>query len=59
MTARPDARDEGASAVEYALIVSAIAAVIVSVVIAFGSVVHTSYTNSCVTLGGSTSQCDK
>jgi len=59
MTDCPQTRDAGASAVEYAILVSAIAAVIVLVVIALGSVLHTSYTNSCVKLGGSTSQCAK
>ena len=41
-------RDEvGASAVEYGLIVFAIAAVITLVVLALGNVVRASFTNSC------------
>jgi Flp pilus assembly pilin Flp len=59
MPTRHLALDDGASAVEYALVVSAIAAVIALVVIGFGTVVHSSYSTSCVKLGGSTAQCDK
>jgi Flp pilus assembly pilin Flp len=42
--------DEGASAVEYALIVVSIAAVIVLIVVALGAVVNKSVTNSCDTI---------
>jgi len=41
------AQDVGASAVEYGLIVFAIAAVIVGVVVAFGHVVHDTYSTTC------------
>jgi Flp pilus assembly pilin Flp len=62
MSGRNDG-DEGASAVEYALIVSAIAAVVVLVIVGLGIAVHKSYSNSCVTIGSamksSTSQCGK
>ena len=40
-------RDEGASAVEYALIIAGIAAVVVAIVFALGSVLNTSVGNSC------------
>lgn len=40
-------QDEGASAVEYGLLVAAIAAVIVVVVFAFGSIVRQVFTNTC------------
>jgi len=54
-------RDEGASAVEYALIVSAIAAVVVLVIVTLGTVVHKSYSDSCGKIGSAmssdTSQC--
>jgi pilus assembly protein Flp/PilA len=46
----PFRSDEGASAVEYALIVFAIAAVIAIVVVALGSVVNDSVNNSCNTI---------
>jgi Flp pilus assembly pilin Flp len=53
--------DEGASAVEYALIVFAIAAVISIVVVALGSVLNNSVTNSCdkikSTLNSNSSKC--
>lgn len=39
--------DEGASAVEYGLLVAAIAAVIAGIVFALGSVVNTSFHQSC------------
>lgn len=39
-------RDEGASAVEYGLLVAAIAAVIVSVVFGMGLVVKNAYSNT-------------
>jgi len=54
-------RDEGASAVEYALIVSVIAAVIVVVVVALGGVMQSSYSSSCTSIGhemqSDTSKC--
>ena len=53
--------DEGASAVEYALIVVSIAAVIVLIVVALGTVVNKSVTKSCDTikgtLNGDSSKC--
>jgi Flp pilus assembly pilin Flp len=53
--------DEGASAVEYALIVVSIAAVIVLIVVALGAVVNKSMTNSCThiksTLGNAADKC--
>ena len=42
--------DEGASAVEYGLIVFAIAAVIAAVVFAFGGAVHDMFDSSCRTI---------
>lgn len=54
-------REEGASAVEYALIVSAIAAVVVLVIVTLGVVVHKSYSDSCGKIGSAmssdTSKC--
>ncbi len=44
--------DEGASAVEYALIVVSIAAVIVLIVVSLGTVVNHSITKSCDTIKG-------
>lgn len=38
---------DGASAVEYGLLVAAIAAVIVAVVFALGNVINTSFSNTC------------
>jgi pilus assembly protein Flp/PilA len=43
-------RDRGASAVEYALMVAAIAAVIVLIVFALGGVLQNSMTSSCDTI---------
>jgi len=40
-------QDDGASAVEYGLLVAAIAAVIVVVVFALGSVVKSKFSNTC------------
>lgn len=55
-------RDDGASAVEYALLVAGIAAVVVVIVFALGSVLHSSVHKSCSTIetqfDGGTSQCD-
>jgi Flp pilus assembly pilin Flp len=53
--------DEGASAVEYALIVVSIAAVIVLIVVALGAVVNKSMKTSCdtikTTLNAAQSKC--
>lgn len=55
--------DDGASAVEYALIVGAIAAVVIFVIVALGVVVHKSYSSSCTTIAkgmqSDTTQCSK
>ncbi len=50
-------RDEGASAVEYALLVAAIAAVIVAVLFFFGSTISNVFNNTCKSIanGGTTS----
>lgn len=50
-------REEGASSVEYGLLVAAIAAVIVAVVFGLGSIVKDKFTNtsSCIAAGTSTS----
>lgn len=40
-------QDEGASAVEYGLLVAAIAAVIVLIVFALGGVINEVFTNTC------------
>ena len=47
------AEDRGASAVEYGLMVAAIAAVIVGIVFALGSTVQAKFkeTNTCITAG--------
>jgi pilus assembly protein Flp/PilA len=57
--------DEGASAVEYGLLVAAIAAVIVVVVFALGGLVNSKFKDTCHnidtnggTTTGTTSQCD-
>jgi pilus assembly protein Flp/PilA len=42
--------DDGASAVEYGLLVAAIAAVIVVVVFALGNVVKNKFTNTCTNI---------
>jgi pilus assembly protein Flp/PilA len=47
-------RDEGASAVEYALLVAAIAALIVLVVFAFGGLVKDIFSDTCTTIDGKT-----
>jgi len=46
--------DRGATAVEYALIVTAIAAVIVLIVFALGRVIDTSFTNTCSAINNKT-----
>ena len=43
--------EDGASAVEYGLLVAGIAALIVLVVFAFGGVVSNLFNNSCGTIG--------
>jgi pilus assembly protein Flp/PilA len=43
--------DRGASAVEYGLIVAAIAALIVTIVFGFGGVVQNIFSDSCTTIG--------
>jgi pilus assembly protein Flp/PilA len=43
--------DEGASAVEYGLLVAAIAAVIVVVVFALGNVLHSKFQDTCSKIG--------
>jgi len=43
-------KDRGASAVEYGLMVAAIAAVIVTVVFGLGGVVQSVFTNTCDTI---------
>jgi pilus assembly protein Flp/PilA len=48
------ASDRGASAVEYGLMVAAIAAVIVGVVFGLGSVVHDAFGKTCDRIGTST-----
>ena len=52
-------RDEGASAVEYGLLVAAIAAVIVAVVFLLGTRVKSTFskTNSCIANGSSVAGC--
>jgi pilus assembly protein Flp/PilA len=47
VTARPE---EGASAVEYGLLVSLIAAVVVVAVFALGSLVRNTFTDTCTTI---------
>ena len=42
--------DEGASAVEYSLILVAIAAVIVAIVFVLGNVVYNDYQTTCTTM---------
>jgi pilus assembly protein Flp/PilA len=50
---RPAYDERGASAVEYGLLVAAIAAVIVAIVFGLGSLVHDAFSNtsSCVSAG--------
>jgi len=49
------ARDRGASAVEYGLLVAAIAAVIVGVVFGLGTLVHDAFSKTCTTINTSVS----
>lgn len=46
-------RDRGASAVEYGLLVAAIAAVIVGVVFGLGHLVHEAFSTTCSTINSS------
>jgi len=51
-------RDRGASAVEYGLMVAAIAAIIVLIVLALGGVVQQIFTNTCVSIAeGAETDC--
>lgn len=57
--------EDGASAVEYGLLVAGIAALIVLIVFAFGGVIEDVFTNTCDTVatgitdnGGNTDGCD-
>jgi len=43
----PNAKDRGASAVEYGLMVAAIAAVIVAVVFGLGTIVQKTFSDTC------------
>ncbi|GLY18637.1 hypothetical protein Kisp01_56510 [Kineosporia sp. NBRC 101677] len=56
----PSAGDRGASAVEYALMVAAIAAVIVAVVFGFGSLIESTFqgTSDCIENRQSMPHCD-
>jgi pilus assembly protein Flp/PilA len=47
--------ERGASAVEYGLLIAGIAALIVVVVFAFGSVIKNVFSNTCKAVGGSSS----
>ena len=47
--------ERGASAVEYGLLIAGIAALIVVVVFAFGGVLKNVFSNTCKTVGGSSS----
>ena len=49
--------DEGASAVEYGLLVAAIAAVIVGIVFGLGTIVHTQYSKTSSCVADTTSNC--
>ena len=52
-------RTDGASAVEYALLIAAISAIIVAIVFVLGGRVKSAFakTNSCIGAQGSTSSC--
>jgi pilus assembly protein Flp/PilA len=49
-------RDQGASAVEYGLLVAGIAAVIVGIVFVFGTKIQAAFQSTCDTVAGSTCQ---
>ena len=55
MTRRTLGDDSGASAVEYGLIVAAIAAVVTIIVFALGGVVRDLFTESCTTIANEAS----
>jgi pilus assembly protein Flp/PilA len=55
LTRRTSGDDSGASAVEYGLIVGAIAALVVVVVFALGGVVQDMFSESCATIAGQAS----
>lgn len=44
--------EDGASAVEYGLLVAGVAALIVAIVFLFGGVIGNLFSNSCGTIGG-------
>ena len=50
-------RDEGATAVEYGLLVAAIAAVIVAVVFVLGSKVQAAFKQTCTSITNQTGTC--
>lgn len=61
LTRRTRRAERGASSVEYALLVFAVAAVIVVVVVAFGTLVDRTFQDSCTRLGDKLSadaQCE-
>jgi pilus assembly protein Flp/PilA len=52
-------RDEGASAVEYGLLVAAIAAIVVTVVFAIGRFVQAGFNDTCTRIDAqTTAECD-
>ena len=53
-TMKTQKREEGASAVEYALLVAAIAALIVIVVFAFGGLIKDIFSDTCTTIDNNT-----
>ncbi len=52
-------REDGASAVEYAILIAAIAAIIVAIVFVLGGRVKSAFskTNSCISVSGQASAC--
>lgn len=50
--------EEGASAVEYALLVAAIAALIVIVVFAFGGLINNIFKDTCDSIGSNSSSAE-
>ena len=54
-TVMSDAKDRGASAVEYGLMVAAIAAVIVGIVFGLGGIVKGVFSKTCNSISGSAS----
>lgn len=58
MRARPSG-DDGASAVEYGLLVFAIAALIVVIVFALGRIVNTIFSDTCDKVTAQTAAADK